>query len=150
MLGMLKKFREDVVFRSADDEQDLMTLHFEMTSLPMQSSLNLADIRFIVHSFAGGAHGNCRTETVDAILDPYTPLRLSSVFLTLGESPPSDCCVNDLVHLSARDRDRVKSGADGATFQSSILQPRDCWLPLTNTRSIVMQPDEAKWSCLTQ
>ena len=117
MLGMLKKFREDVVYANADDEQDLMTLHFEMTSSFAIAILhsNLVSIRFIVHSFAGGAHGSTRTETVNALLDPFTPLRLSSVFpdLSKGVADLSNYCVDFLLKSPTYPHDEgwVKSGA---------------------------------------
>jgi hypothetical protein len=88
MEGILRRFREDVVYGpDVDDQRELMPIHFELTSSFAIALLhsNLVSIRFTIHSFAGGAHGSTKTEPVNAILDPFTPLRLPSIFCDLSK-----------------------------------------------------------------
>jgi hypothetical protein len=121
MLGTLKRFQEDYVYGpDADDGEHLMAIHFAINSSFAIALLhpNLISARFSIYRFAGGAHGSMQSETLNAILDPFTPLRLSSIFpdLRKGAADLSNYCIKSLLdsqlpYGAARDENWVKTGA---------------------------------------
>jgi hypothetical protein len=117
IVGILDRFREEVVYGPTFDDEHLMPVHFELTSSFAIALLrsNVVSIRFTIHSFAGGAHGSTRTEPVNVILDPFTPLRLESIFRDLpeGVAKLSAFCIGSILKSKTYPHDEawVKSGA---------------------------------------
>lgn len=116
--GILKKFRDDVVYGVyADDSPS--TIGYEINSSFAIALLqsNLVSIRFTVHAYAGGAHGSTWTEPVNAFLNPFRPFGLSEIFpdLSVGVAALASYCINFVLHPKtpgySRDEEWVKSGA---------------------------------------